>query len=186
MLDNDVIALGRPKGGLAILWKNMYNPMIRFIGSSLNGRVMAVMFKCKSINVCLFNVYLPCFEYNDEYSIELMECVGFIDLVIDQQKDVNGLEICIIGDYNVDIKRIFNNNKASVLQNILCDYQMNVITKKLEDKGAYTFHNDALKIFSMIDHCAVTAVLDKRVKDVNIIDHIDDWSDHKPIEVIIN
>jgi hypothetical protein len=63
---------------------------------------------------------------------------------------------------------------------------MNVITKKLEDKGAYTFHNDALKIFSMIDHCAVTAVLDKRVKDVNIIDHIDDWSDHKPIEVIFN
>ena len=32
-------------------------------------------------------MYLPCFEYSDEYSVELMECVAFIELVIDQQKD---------------------------------------------------------------------------------------------------
>ena len=47
---------------------------------------MAVIFKCKSIKIYLFYVYLPCFEYSDEYSIELRECVAFIELIIDQQK----------------------------------------------------------------------------------------------------
>ena len=71
---------------------------------------MAVIFKCKSINIYLFNVYLPCFEYSDEYSVELMECFAFIELVIDQQKDVRGLEFYIIGDFNIDVERIYNNN----------------------------------------------------------------------------
>ena len=65
---------------------------------------------------------MPCFEYSDEYSVESMECVAFIELVIDQQKDVGGLEFYIIGDFNIDIERIFNNNKASVLKKCLNDY----------------------------------------------------------------
>ena len=66
------------------------------------------------------------------------------------------------------------------------DYKLNVLTKELEKNGSYTFHNDTLKIFSMIDHCAVTAYIASKVKDVTIIEHIDDWFDHKPIEVIFD
>ena len=187
MIDDDVMALGRPKGGLAILWKKVYNSSVRYIGSSLNGRIMAVILKCKSTNICLFNVYLPCFEYSDEYSVDLMECVAFIELVIDQHKNVgDGFEFCIIGDFNIDIERIFNSNKASVLKSFLRDYKLNIVTKELEKNGAYTFHNDALKIFSMIDHCAVTEYMATKVNGVNIIEHVDDWSDHKPIEVMFN
>ena len=50
---------------------------------------------------------MPCFEYSDDYSVELKECVAFIELVIDQQKDVGGLEFCIIGDFNINMERIF-------------------------------------------------------------------------------
>ena len=30
----------------------------------------------------------------------------------------------------------------------------------------------------MIDHCAVTTCMASKVKDIKIIEHIDDWSDH--------
>ena len=87
MIFDDLIALGRPKGGLAILRKKACISFVRFNGSSLNGRIMAVTFKWKSTNTCVLNI---------EYSVELMECVAFIKLVIDQKKDVGGLEFCII------------------------------------------------------------------------------------------
>ena len=61
---------------------------------------------------------------------------------------------------------------------MLNDYQLKVVIKELEKNGAYTLHNDTLKIFSMIDHCVVTTCMASKVKDVKIIEHIDDWSDH--------
>ena len=75
--------------------EKVYNSSVKFIGISLNGRIMAVILKFKSTNICLFNVYLPCFEYSEEYSVELMECVAYIELVIDQQKYGGELEFCI-------------------------------------------------------------------------------------------
>ena len=131
---------------------------------------MAVIFKCESTNICLFNVYLPCFKCSNKYSVELMECVAFIEIIIDQQKNVGGLKLCIIGKYNIE--RIFNNNKASFLKKLLNDYQLNVVTEELEKNWAYAFHNDTCKIFSMIDHCTVTAQMASKVKDVKIIEHI--------------
>ena len=39
MINDDVIALGRLKGGLAILWKKVYNYSVIFIVSSLYGGI---------------------------------------------------------------------------------------------------------------------------------------------------
>ena len=69
---------------------------------------------------------------------------------------------------------------------MLNDYKLNEVTNELEKIEAYTFHNDTLKMFSMIDQCALTAYMASKVKDVKIIEHIVDWSHHKPIEVIFN
>ena len=76
--------------------EKVYNSSVRFIESSLNDSIMAIVFKCNSTKICLFNVYVSCFEYIDAYNVELMKCVTFIELVIDQLKDIGGLEFCII------------------------------------------------------------------------------------------
>ena len=47
-INDNVIALGRYVRGLAILWKKVYNSSVRFIESSLNRRILAVIFTSKS------------------------------------------------------------------------------------------------------------------------------------------
>ena len=49
------------------------------------------------------------------------------------------------------------------------------------EKWAYTFYNDTFKIYYIINLCAVTVYMALKVKNVKIIELINDWSDLKPL-----
>ena len=54
-------------GGLAASWKNECTSNIKYLGCSPNKRVMSFLLKCVDMNICMCNVYLPCFENTANY-----------------------------------------------------------------------------------------------------------------------
>ena len=53
MHDGDVVNCGRPKVGLAILRRNEFKSVIKYVGNSPNGRVMADMLLGNDKNLCI-------------------------------------------------------------------------------------------------------------------------------------
>jgi exonuclease III len=107
MSDDEFVAVGRPKGGISIAWKKSLNSVVKYIGNSLNNRVMAVIIECDTFKICLCNVYFPCFEPTVEYTTELMECLSYIENVYEQSVSIcNSTQLCIIGDFNIDMYKI--------------------------------------------------------------------------------
>jgi hypothetical protein len=186
MENSDLISSGRPSGGLAIMWNKKFKNKIKYLSSSFNKRIMACIIECNEMNICLFNVYLPCCVNNDEYVTEILECVSFMEYIVEQQRSVYGnVEMCVIGDFNVDCVRLNSNANVEVLQRFKNEYNMNIITEELEINGEYTFHNDVLQIYSMLDHIMMTSSLTENVQRLEVIEDIDNWSDHKPIVLFV-
>ena len=105
MEDAMMTDVGTPYGGLAMLWKKSLDMQVKHLEISLYKRVMAVVMGYKYVNKCVCNVYLPCYENNVEYSEELLEFLAYIELLFTGLWNVKkNLELCIIGDFNIDCK----------------------------------------------------------------------------------
>ena len=59
MDDGDIVHCGKPKGGLAILWRNEFKSIITYIGHSSNSGIVAITSSGNDKNLCIINVYLP-------------------------------------------------------------------------------------------------------------------------------
>jgi hypothetical protein len=141
--DEEVIVSGRPKGGLALMWKKSLSNSVTFIGSSFNNRVMAVRIVCKEFDICLCTVYLPCFEQTVEYSVALMECISYIDHVYESlMNDQSCVELCVLGDFNVDLNKSVGNLYVSGIRDLIADYDMILATEALARNGGCTYYNE--------------------------------------------
>ena len=58
---------------------------------------MALIVECIDEIICLFNVYLPCFDNSFIYLQDLLECFSYIELIVKQINDeYENVKICII------------------------------------------------------------------------------------------
>jgi hypothetical protein len=69
---------GRPFGGVAFLWRRSLSNYINVIDSDDCGRCLAIMLNCY-IMIKLVNVYFPCYCNNIQYTVDLGNCIGFIE-----------------------------------------------------------------------------------------------------------
>ena len=184
VIDEDVVKPGRPKGGLAIMWHKSLSSSFKIIGSSINNRVMAAVIECDSFAICIFNVYLPCFEQSEEYTTIVMECLSYIDYVYELVlTKYSSLELCIIGDCNLDVQKLYNSQYVACMRQLLTDYDLFLVTKTIAEEGGYTYCNDKNNVYSMIDHCFMSRKLHSKCEDVAVIDNVDNLSDHLPVHV---
>ena len=96
MSDSDIVSAGRPYGGLAALWKNEYTSNIKYLGCSPNKCVTSFLLKCVDIDICMCNVYLPCFENKANYVDEFLDCISYIEWIFNEQNDMyEKVELCV-------------------------------------------------------------------------------------------
>ena len=94
---------GRPKGGLAILWRNGFKSIIRYKGNNQIDRVVAIILFGNDKNLYFLNEYLPCYNGSVKYECEPLECLSYIEFIIKQPREIyRNVDICICGDFNVD------------------------------------------------------------------------------------
>jgi len=89
--------VGRSKGGLAIVWRNINE--VEYVPQFFNERIMGIKLQYNFSTYLLLNVYLPC-DYGDvnsliDYKFQLAE---LNNIVLQESYD----EIMIIGDFNSD------------------------------------------------------------------------------------
>lgn len=73
-MNQDSIIMGRPYGGIAILWRKSCLPNVNVFTMHDSSRCMDISFMTSTGLYFIFNVYLPCLSmYDDEHEIELVE-----------------------------------------------------------------------------------------------------------------
>ena len=109
--------------------------VIKYIGNSKNNCVMYLLIKCDNFNICVCNVYMPCFEHTTKRTEELIECFAYIDHVFDMLTRANeSVKLCIKGDYNVDIQRMYDSLNTKCIRDFSVQYDLSLSTMKLEDE----------------------------------------------------
>ena len=186
MPNDDLLSQGRPHDGLAVFWKKKFSLIVHYVGSSPNNRVMALVVECIDENICLFNVYLHCFDNSVIYLQDLLECFSYIELIVKQINDeYENVKICIIGDFNFDCARLFKHENLKSVREFMTEYSTSVVTETLESRGEFSFSKETLGLYSMIDHCMLDNELVCKLCDVLLIYVVENFSDHKPLLVTL-
>ena len=149
---------------------------------------MNFLLKCVDMNICMCNIYLPYFENTANYVNELLDGISYIEWIFNEQNDIYEIfELCVVEDFNVDCNKMMYNKNLRLLREFINDYNINIFTKYLDAAGEYTYHNDNTQAYtSMIDHCMATHGLEAKGFNLQIMDDVDDFSDHKPLNITLS
>ena len=170
---SSAIYTGRPFGGVAFLWRRSLSNYISIIDSDGCGRCLALSFKCDNVIVKLVNVYFPCYSNNTQYTVDLGNCIGFIENIVKPQDNA-----IIIGDVNFTC----TDNSPGFLQckhvfdrlNIAhCDAMVSVA-------NPVTYSSSHLNCSSFIDHCFASHSIRQFLSGIDIVDSAINLSDHMP------
>ena len=102
------------------------------------------------MNICICNVYLPCFENTANNVDELLNCILYIEWIFNEQNDIyEKVELCVVGDFNVDCNKMMHDKNLRLLREFSYDYNMNIFPEHLDAAGEYTYHNDNTQAFTV-------------------------------------
>ena len=148
----DRILPGRPKGGLAILYKKGIGNKVKPI-KSLNRRICGIIINfTPSFRCLLLSIYLPCDTHiinnvNDEYS----SCIDYIEYMYNNEY-CNGFICC--GDFDTCFNRV--NAQTQCLNDFVSRNNLAVTWDHENSVRDLTYVNTDLSHFSCIDHFIVS------------------------------
>jgi exonuclease III len=178
------VLVGRPHGGLAILWRKTLCESCKVIEMN-DERLMAIEAVCNNKTFLFINVYMPycTAQHMDDFQYYLCKLESIVS-------SSNTPYIYIIGDYNANLcldsdGRALNIFGKELLQYcalnglIVTDFVLNT------DLDAYTYYSEAHGSVSWLDHVVSTVSAHALVNKVEILyDFV--TSDHHPLVLYIN
>jgi len=179
-MEANELLVGRPYGGLAILWKCDLQCHIEPIYTK-SKRLCAVMLKSAGLEVAIFNVYMPT-ENNlstDVYESTLCE-ISSICEQLDTPFFIQG------GDYNVDFQRQ-QSKHTRVLKNfiekesLICGLDVNRQLSEMDNKVEYTYESKVNNSFTLIDHMIMSHNLAEHMTLYKALHEVENTSDHSPL-----
>ena len=162
-LDSGIYS-GRPFGGVGFLWRKCFSKLIRVINGDDNGRCLCISIdRIGSSPLKLINVYFPCQSSNFQYTVELGNCLGYIENVMLPSEDV-----IIMGDMNFTCTA----DNAGFLQckNVLDRFSIAHCDDFCLAPNTATYVNDSLKTASFIDHYFISNSIRLNLNKIVIID----------------
>ena len=168
----DSLLVGRPYGGISILWRKELSPICQLLQFDDN-RLLGILISVNSMDLLFINVYLPYF-CNENYPDYLM-CLGNISSILDNN-NVNG--IMIIGDFNAAIGGEF----YSELECLCNEKALTISDVALLPSDSYTHVNNATLSRSWLDHCVTSPLLHSCINSI-YISYEYYASDHFPLFV---
>jgi len=158
------ILVGRPHGGMAIMWRKTLGSICKIV-DFMDKRLMGLEILNNKSNLLIINVYLPyCSEDNTD---EFLYYLSRIDSLI---SDYNSPYIIALGDYNAHVSQS-GHHGHKFGEHFLHFCQEENITLSdvaLLPDDTYTYLSDAHSSMSWIDHLVSTASAHSLIKDINI------------------
>ena len=177
-MKNDSGHMGRPYGGVALIWKKSLSFKVENI-STISKRLCAVKAKSNEVDIILLNLYMPCNEgivTNEEFFDILCEVASICYTYGD-------CDIILGGDFNCDIAKA--DLRVSLFQEFIQSNGFLVPTLDPQYAIRYTFMN-SLNQKSHIDHFCISSSLAGKVLACHTHDDGDNLSDHCPVVIEIN
>jgi len=176
------VLVGRPFGGLAILWrKSLGSAAIPVLYD--DARIMGLKLVNKSIQILLINVYLPCLSSGsmDDFKYYLSK--------VDSLVTTSDTCYCMVmGDFNADISSDKHGNIHHLLGKSLTQYcqteGLTISDFEMLERNTYTFLSSAHHSTSWIDHILSTSMMHDMIEHISV-DHGYITSDHFPVTVTI-
>ena len=175
---------GKPYGDKGFMWNKFAGLKVKLIGVDDLHKVMAIEVVVGNKTFFIFGVYLPCYANNDDYECDMMTCVGFIERVYNVYQNDMNYTFIMTGDFNVDCSKIVESNRLSCLRNLLAEYSMTDCDKLGVNNVRYTYRQESLQQYTLIDHMFICDNDLQLVKEYNIIDSDSNISDHCAISAI--
>lgn len=175
------ILVGRPYGGVAIIWRRSLFTCVTPIDTG-STRVVAVRVQLSADrNFIVMSVYMPT-EHIDNVPL-FTECLAVISAVIASNSDEY---VLCLGDFNADITRR-KNVFARELVGYCKDQDWVCVDVSIlgEESGTYTFRSDCNGATSWIDHCIATEAARNLIVDVHVVNDVF-FSDHFPLVIECN
>ena len=83
------ILVGRPFGGVAVLWKKHLSNYIKIIDRDDRGRYIAFLFSHNNCNFLIHCVYFPCSASSNEFVIDCSNLIAKIELNLINHSTIN-------------------------------------------------------------------------------------------------
>ena len=119
-------------------------------------------------------MYFSCYSSSITYSVELADCLSFIENVL-----ANSRPAVILGDMN--FKCDVSNDGYRQLADMLLGYDISHCDSFLNDGICNTYVNDSLKQASFIDHLFVYNTIRQYIISAKLFDTGANLSDHIPL-----
>ena len=173
------ILVGRPFGGVAVLWRKSLSNRITILESDdAEGKFLSIKLAgCGTKDLVITCVYLPCVTTSRDYIIASSSIISYIENILTNYADALHL---IAGDFNFPCND--GNVGYDLFKDILTDYNLLCCDDKIKNNDIlYTYIHESLDQRSWLDHFFVSKDLYDNVLDCSIIDSGVNLSDHLPI-----
>ena len=169
------ILVGRPYGGLSILWRKKYDVFCSLVNYS-DPRVLGMRLSAGGTDTLIINVYLPYYsaENFEEYLLYIGKITNFI-----AESETNN--IFIIGDFNADLHSPFHREWLAYADEN--NFHFSDIKRLQCSTFSHINHGSLSK--SWIDHCLASETADQSVTDIFVL-YDDFLSDPLPLMVEVN
>jgi len=118
------LLLGRPFGGVAILWKNCIDKYIQVVEKDDdNGKYLSVRLRIGTNDIILTCVYFPYYKSTYDYRIDASLIIAHIENIVTSYPDCCHL---VAGDYNFQCKN--GNPGFDLFCNVARDLNLIVVT----------------------------------------------------------
>jgi exonuclease III len=179
------ILVGRPFGGVAILWNNKLSNIFNRVASDDQfGRYISAKLHIRGVfDIIITCVYFPCVKSKNEYIVEASPIIGHIENVLSAY---NVAEHVIAGDFNFPFD--FGNGGFDLFKSVVQDYDLHCCDSDTISISniRYTYCHESLNQFSWLDHFVVTNKLRQFLNNIHIVDSGANLSDHLPISCTLS
>jgi hypothetical protein len=164
------ILQGRPAGGVAVLVKN--NLVTRTTCLQTIDRMVSLIID----KFLIINVYMPVEDGSESRDLVLEILSSVIDVISECDYEF----ILFGGDLNL---RSGTGNNSKIINNFLKDIDCDYCEFTNNPTAHYTFGNDKLLNFSVIDFLCLSNVLLNRVSCCETMDNVSNFSDHLSVSI---
>src|SRR3989442_12753511 len=175
------LLVGRPFGGVAIMWKKCLNFPMKIIDSDEEGRYLAISLNINQKLFIFHGVYFPCLSNGVDYEVEITNLVAKLELNLSNFPLAYHI---VTGDFNFALTKEI---KGFVLLKVLLD-RFNLFNCDSLNSSTmnYTYAHEGLGHKSWLDHLFVSHNLKSSVSNFVIINNDLNCSDHLPISCLLN
>ena len=174
-MDPSILRSGRPHGGTVILWKSSLCHKVTPI-KTISDRLTCVKVDVDvKSTLLLFSVYMPCDNGYRGADFQMFQDVLAEISGICQANDSQN--IILAGDFNADVAR--QTPQSEELLQFCANESLELCVNCTISSVDYTYESDINGSRSLIDHVIVSQRMKDCISHYDIIDNVNNFSDHR-------